>query len=102
MSLSIIDAAKAAEILRGRWEQDPLRLWTPGDRQLSDMMQRYWSNFAKGANPNGAGLPNWPMYDAPQGWPVMYLTSDPSAHKDDQRDRYLFLSREWSKDKSGQ
>jgi len=76
--------------------------WTPGDRQLSDMMQRYWSNFAKGANPNGAGLPNWPMYDAPQGWPVMYLTSDPSAHKDDQRDRYLFLSREWSKDKSGQ
>lgn len=26
---------------------------------MSRQMQRYWLNFAKTGNPNGAGLPNW-------------------------------------------
>lgn len=74
--------------------------WTPGDRQLSDIMQRYWSSFAKSANPNGAGIPNWPMYTSADGWQVLHLTPEPKAQKDDLRDRYLFLSKEWKpKDK---
>jgi len=68
--------------------------WSAGDRQVSDIMQRYWSNFAKGANPNGTNLPNWPAYTAADGYQVMYLSPEPQAHKDDQRDRYLFLSNE--------
>jgi para-nitrobenzyl esterase len=74
-------------------------LWTPEDRQVSLEMQKYWSNFAKSGNPNGAGLPNWPMYNAVDGWPVMILNGDPAAQKDDLRDRYLFLSKEWAKPK---
>ena len=70
-------------------------IWRDSDRQVSDVMQKYWSNFAKGGNPNGAGLPNWPPYDAADGWPVMILAAEPAARKDDLRDRYLFLSKEW-------
>jgi len=71
--------------------------WSDSDRQVSEMMQKYWSNFAKNGNPNGAGLPSWPMYTPTDGWPVMHLTAQPSAHKDDLRERYLFLTKEWAK-----
>ena len=38
-------------------------LWMPQDRQLADMMSRYWVNFATRGDPNGAGLPQWPVFD---------------------------------------
>ncbi len=71
--------------------------WRESDRRVSEMMQKYWSNFAKNGNPNGPGLANWPPYTASDGWPVMIFTAEPSPHKDDLRDRYQFLSKEWGK-----
>jgi para-nitrobenzyl esterase len=74
--------------------------WRPEDYKLSDLMQSYWTNFAKTGNPNAPELPNrrlpdWPTYDAPGKWQVMHLGAKPEAEPDRHRDRYLFLKDVW-------
>jgi para-nitrobenzyl esterase len=71
--------------------------WRADDRQLSEEMQKYWSNFARSGDPNGTGLPKWPVYSAADGWPVMFLDATSAAHKDELRERYLFLAGAWVK-----
>ena len=48
------------------------RPWVAADRQLSDAMMAYWVNFATRGDPNGAGLPAWPVFD-PHSAVVMQL-----------------------------
>ena len=58
---------------------------------MSELMANYWTNFAKTGNPNGPGLPQWPVYRAEDGYPVMHLNANSKAAPDDRRERYLFL-----------
>ena len=84
------------EYVFGMLDSKPLR-WRPEDRKLSEQMQKYWTNFARTGDPNGADLPKWPAYESGNGWQTMYLSASPEARKDEMRDRYLFLDEAWGK-----
>ena len=36
---------------------------TPEDQAVARKVNTYWANFARTGDPNGAGLPQWPLYD---------------------------------------
>jgi len=40
----------------------PKSVLSEPQKALSDQMVKYWANFAKAGDPNGAGLPAWPKY----------------------------------------
>ncbi len=39
------------------------RPWEAVDHQLASTMSSYWVNFITSRNPNGQGLPQWPLYE---------------------------------------
>ncbi len=49
------------------------------DRSISGVMQQYWTNFAKTGDPNGAGLPKWPKFDATTRGFLEFTDSGPVA-----------------------
>ena len=48
--------------LKGAFDEEADKY--PQEKKVSDLMQQYWVNFAKtGGNPNGEGLPHWPVFE---------------------------------------
>ena len=81
-----LGATHASELSHvfGTYEQGVIAVGPPAkateaDARLSDVMQRYWTNFAKTGDPNGPGLPKWPKFDAKSRDYVELATSGATA-----------------------
>jgi para-nitrobenzyl esterase len=88
-------AVHSAEIeyALGNLATNKVYAWTADDYALSDVMQRYFSNFVRSGDPNGAGLPAWPAINRSDPPQVMILDVESRAVKEEHRDRYLLLER---------
>jgi para-nitrobenzyl esterase len=51
------------------------------DRDLSDAIQQYWTNFAKTGDPNGGNLPKWPKFDAAARGYIEFTDNGPVARE---------------------
>lgn len=67
--------------------------WTPDDYKVSEVMQNYFANFVKTANPNGPGLPVWPTVGSASPARFMRIDVDTRPETEQHRDRYLFLDQ---------
>ena len=49
------------------------------DKQISETMQQYWTNFAKTGDPNGPGVPVWPKFDSSSRAYMQFTDAGPIA-----------------------
>lgn len=66
--------------------------WTDDDHRVSATMQNYFANFIKKGDPNGPGLPKWPVIQGVRG-PILVMRIDVQsrAEPDTTEARYRFL-----------
>jgi para-nitrobenzyl esterase len=57
------------------------------DRALARIASAYWINFARTGNPNGPGLPHWPMIETIAEGPSLQLGDAPMAGESLGRDK---------------
>ena len=88
-------AVHSAEIeyALGNLASNKVYAWTPDDYKVSELLQGYFANFIRKGDPNGAGLPKWPVVTNGSTVQVMRLAVDSRAEADRHRARYLFLDQ---------
>jgi para-nitrobenzyl esterase len=56
-----------------------VRVTNAADKQISEAMQQYWTNFAKTGDPNGPELPVWPKFDPSSRAYIQFTDAGPIA-----------------------
>ncbi|MCY7327871.1 MAG: carboxylesterase family protein, partial [Saprospiraceae bacterium] len=65
--------------------------WQPEDYKVSEIMQTFFANFIKTGDPNGLGVPAWPVVKSGGAAPVMIIDVETRVETETGRGRYLFL-----------
>jgi para-nitrobenzyl esterase len=89
-------AVHSAEIeyALGNLASNKVYAWTPDDFKVSATMQGYFANFVKTGDPNGTGLPTWPVGTAaPDGRVTRMRLDVESRAEPEPRARFLFLDQ---------
>jgi para-nitrobenzyl esterase len=94
-----IGASHASEIeyAMGNLARNQVYAWTPEDYKVSATMFGYFVNFVKRGNPNGAGLPEWPVMAKGSKQAFININVNTQAETQDNRDRYIFLENQYLK-----
>ncbi|BAV05300.1 para-nitrobenzyl esterase [Filimonas lacunae] len=89
-------AVHSAEIeyAMGNLATNKVYAWTKEDYAISQVMQAYFANFIKTGNPNGKGLPAWPIATSQTPVQVMHINVQSAAAAEQHRDRYLFMDEQ--------
>jgi para-nitrobenzyl esterase len=95
----LVGAAHASEIefAMGNLSSNKVYAWTPGDYKVSATMETYFANFIKTGNPNGQGLPKWEPNIKGSAVKFININADTKLETDNNRERYLFLDKEYFK-----
>ena len=82
--------------LNARW--GPPAEPTAQEKELARIMCGYWANFARTGNPNGQGLPNWPLYNIQnQDMPDIELDGKVIAKPDPRKVRFDVIEKAMKK-----
>ena len=63
------------------------------DSKLADLIEKYWTNFARTGNPNGSGLAAWHDYDGSEAY-ISFAEDGQVVPKSRLRERYCEIYRE--------
>ena len=75
--------------------------FTPTDQKLSQIVQTYWTNFAKTGDPNGPGLPHWDSWSTDQESYISFGESSDAVPQKQFSPMYCHLSPDRLKEQLG-
>ncbi len=88
-------AVHSAEIeyALGNLDSNKVYDWTADDHKVSNTMEAYFANFIKTGNPNGAGLPQWPVVNKGEKVQYLRIDVDTRVETEQHRGRYLLMDK---------